>query len=149
MKRLLPILLLIGALTGFAAPVWTTDYAAALAGAYTDGKYVLLDFTGSDWCSWCIKLDKDVLKSAEFADFAKDNLNLVKVDFPRKELAAEQTANNQQLKNRFGIRGYPTMVLVNKFGKEIGRQVGYISKDATLTWLSKSTGVNVAKQPSE
>lgn len=149
MKRIFCLLLTLIAISSYSAPTWTTDYQSALSGANTDGKYVLLDFTGSDWCSWCIKLDKDVLTSSEFESFAKDNLNLVKVDFPRKALEADQASQNQQLKNRFGIQGFPTLILINKFGKEIGRQTGYVSKAATLAWLSQKTGLNIVKQASE
>src|SRR5207249_2695874 len=65
-----------------AAAGWTDDYEKALAQAKADKKIVLLDFTGSDWCPWCIKLDKEVYEKPKFKEYAKDNLVLVTVDFP-------------------------------------------------------------------
>ena len=105
---------------------WTEDYAAALKKAKAEKKLVLLDFTGSDWCPWCIKIDKEVFAKPEFAKYAKDHLVLVKVDFPRRrKLSAEQKAANAKLQQQFKVRGFPTLVVVNADGKEIWRQPGY------------------------
>jgi protein disulfide-isomerase len=99
----------------------------ALNQARSENKLVLLAFTGSDWCGWCIKFDRDVLSTDKFAGYAKSKLVLVKVDFPshKKQEAALKQAN-QELKNRFGVNGFPTFVLLNSAGKELGRQVGYL-----------------------
>jgi protein disulfide-isomerase len=104
-----------------------TDLPAALNQARSENKLVLLDFTGSDWCGWCIKFDKDVLSTDKFAGYAKSKLVLVKVDFPshKKQDAALKQAN-EQLAQRFGVDGFPTFVLLNSTGKELGRQVGYL-----------------------
>ncbi len=74
---------------------WTTNYAKALAQAKAEKKNVLLDFTGSDWCEWCMKLDKEVFADPKFQDYAKKNLILVTVDFPQgKEQSAEIKKQN-------------------------------------------------------
>ena len=105
---------------------WTTDTSAALAKAKTENKLVLLDFTGSDWCGWCIKFKKEALDTPEFHDYAANNLVLVEVDFPRrKQQSAELKKANKALAQKYNITGYPTFVVLNKDGKEIGRQDGY------------------------
>jgi thioredoxin-related protein len=105
---------------------WGTDLPQALNQARSDNKMVLLDFTGSDWCPWCIKFDHDVLSTDAFATYAKANLELVKLDFPRHtEQDAALKQANQELYQRFNVDGYPTYILLNPSGKELGRQVGY------------------------
>jgi thiol-disulfide isomerase/thioredoxin len=115
-----------------------TDLPTALNQARSENKMVLLDFTGSDWCSWCIKFDHDVLSTDKFAGYAKSKLVLVKLDFPshKKQDAALKQAN-QEIKQRFGVNGFPTFVLLNSAGRELGRQVGYLKggPDAFITEL--------------
>ena len=60
---------------------WTTDYKAALTKAKAENKNILIDFTGSDWCGWCIKLHREVLDKPEFIDYAKKNLVLLYLDY--------------------------------------------------------------------
>jgi len=104
-----------------------TDLSAALNQARSENKMVLLDFTGSDWCGWCIKFDHDVLSTGQFTAYAKSKLVLVKLDFPRhKEQDAALKQANEQLSKRFGVNGFPTFVLLNSAGSELGRQVGYL-----------------------
>jgi thioredoxin-related protein len=107
---------------------WGTDFNQALAQARADGKMVLLHFTGSDWCPWCIKFDHEVLDTDQFATYAQNKLELVLVDFPRtkpQDDALKQA--NRALADRYHVTGYPTFVLVNYAGNELGRQVGYAS----------------------
>ena len=105
---------------------WGTDLPAALNRARSENRMVLLDFTGSDWCGWCIKFDKDVLSTGQFAGYAKSKLVLVRLDFPHhKEQDAALKQANEQLSKRFGVDGFPTFVLLNSAGKELWRQVGY------------------------
>ncbi len=71
---------------------------------------VLLDFTGSDWCGWCIKLQKETFSKPEFQKFAAESLVLVELDFPRgKEQSEELKKQNQELAEKFGIQGFPTL----------------------------------------
>lgn len=105
---------------------WTTDLPQALAKAKAENKTVLMDFTGSDWCGWCIKFKKEALDTKDFQDYAAANLVLVELDFPNKKpQSAELKAANQVLGEKYNVNGYPTFVVLNKDGKEIGRQVGY------------------------
>ena len=104
-----------------------TDLSAALNQARSENKMVLLDFTGSDWCGWCIKFDKDVLSTDKFASYANSKLVLVKVDFPsHKEQDSALKQANQEIKKQFGVTAFPTFVLLNSAGRELGRQVGYL-----------------------
>src|SRR5215475_7748091 len=93
---------------------WMTDLPKAQAKAKDEKKLVMLDFTGSDWCGWCIKLNKEVFSTPEFADYAKKNLVLVEVDFPRaKQQTAELKKANDALQEKYKIEGYPTIVVLN------------------------------------
>jgi len=117
---------------------WGTDLPAALNQARSENKMVLLDFTGSDWCPWCIKFDQEVLSTDKFAAYANNKLVLVLVDFPRHKPQNGLLAQaNQELAKRFGVDGYPTYVLLNYDGRELGRQVGYAKggPDAFITEL--------------
>ena len=105
---------------------WSADFPQALAQAKADGKMVLLDFTGSDWCGWCIKFDHDVLSTAQFTAYARNKLELVLVDFPRAKPQSNALKQaNRELAKRYNVNGFPTFVLVDYAGNELGRQVGY------------------------
>lgn len=92
----------------------------------TAGKLTLLDFTGSDWCGWCMKLDQEVFSQPEFQQFARDNVILTKVDFPRQiPQSAAERARNTELAKQYGVRGYPTIIVLNAQGKQVGR-LGYM-----------------------
>lgn len=105
---------------------WLTDYEKAQAEAKAENKLLLLNFTGSDWCPWCRVLDAEVFSTAEFADYAKKNLVLLTVDFPRaKALTAEVRKQNQTLAQRFEIQGFPTIVILSGAGKPLG-MLGYM-----------------------
>jgi thiol-disulfide isomerase/thioredoxin len=122
---------------------WSADFFQALAQAKADGKTVLLDFTGSDWCPWCIKFDHDVLSTGQFAAYAQNKLELVLVDFPRHNPQSDALKQaNHALAKRYNVSGFPTFVLVNYAGNELGRQVGYGKGDpgAFISELEKFSG---------
>lgn len=126
-----------------APAVWRNDFAGALKQAKSEGKLVLLDFTGSDWCPSCIQFHADVLTTEKFAAYAGKKLQLVKVDFPRRTaLPEEQRHANDLLSANFRIEFFPTLVLVNGDGKELGRQVGYLNggPDAFIAELEQFSG---------
>jgi len=105
---------------------WLTDVPKAQAKAKAENKLVMLDFTGSDWCGWCIRLNKEVFSQPEFTKYAKDNLVLVEVDFPRtKKLSAEQKSANDALQKKYKIEGFPTIIVLNGDGKKVG-ELGYM-----------------------
>jgi len=106
---------------------WLTDMPKALAQAKQEKKMVLVDFTGSDWCGWCIKFKKEVLSTPEFADYAKKNLVLVELDFPKRKPQDDALkAANKKLKEKYEVRGFPTLLLLKSSGREVWRQVGYL-----------------------
>jgi len=114
------------AATSAAKTEWLTDFRAAQERARAENKPLLVDFTGSDWCPPCMLLEKQVFSQSEFADYAARNLVVVKIDFPRrKPLPQEQQAANNELAQRFGIQGFPTILVMSPDGKVKG-QLGYM-----------------------
>jgi thioredoxin-related protein len=104
---------------------WLTDFEAAKAKAAEMGVPILADFSGSDWCGWCIRLDKEVFSQAAFQAFAQKNLVLFLADFPaRKKLPDEVRKQNERLAKTYEIRGYPTVLVLDAAGKVVGR-TGY------------------------
>jgi len=111
--------------TAASGDLWTEDYDAALKQAAAENKHVLVDFSGSDWCGWCIKLDNEVFSKLKFIRYAKENLILVMVDFPNsKPQSAEQAAANDALAKKHGIQGFPTVLILNPQG-EVVHRTGY------------------------
>ena len=116
---------------------WLTDLPKAQAQAKAENKIVLLDFTGSDWCGWCIKFKKDVLDTPEFQAYAAKNVVLVELDFPRKKVQPDNLKKaNAELSKRYKADGFPTLVVLNKDGREIGRQEGY-SEGGPAAFIAK------------
>ena len=110
-----------------AEATWTTDLPAAKTAAKKDNKLVLIDFTGSDWCGFCIKMHKDVFSTPEFQNYAKTNLVLVEIDFPsRKAQKPALKKANAELKQKFAIKGFPTYIVLDGDGKQLWEQVGYL-----------------------
>jgi protein disulfide-isomerase len=116
----------VGSTAAFAAAGWGDDYDKAVAQAKAEKKMVLLDFTGSDWCGWCMKLDKEVFSKPEFKNYAKDNLVLMEVDFPQTKRQTKKLKDqNEKLQKEHRIEGYPTIIVLNAEGKKVG-QLGYM-----------------------
>ena len=146
MKTSLPFfavaVFLLGTLSAFSQQAsWTDDYAKATAQAKAENKAVLLDFTGSDWCGWCLKMKKETLVTPQFNAYAQKNLVLMTVDFPH---ATPQTPavkqQNEKLDAKYHADGFPTYVLIDKFGRELWRQSGYLEGGPTafIAAMSKS-----------
>ncbi|HEY3901195.1 MAG TPA: thioredoxin family protein [Chthoniobacter sp.] len=131
MKKLLTQLftaatvLTLGASAALAAEGWGDNYEKAQTAAKSDNKLLLLDFTGSDWCPWCIKLNKEVFSQKEFKEYAAKNLVLMEVDFPQtKPQSPSLKSQNARLQEKYQIQGYPTVVVLNGQGKKVG-ELGY------------------------
>jgi thioredoxin-related protein len=89
--------------------VWHTDLNKAIELSKKENKPMMLFFTGSDWCGWCVKLQKEVFTQSEFKKWAQDNVVLVEVDFPRANIQTEEVkTQNRMLQQQFAVRGYPT-----------------------------------------
>jgi thioredoxin-related protein len=105
---------------------WLNDYKKAQEEAKASNKFLLLNFTGSDWCGWCIKFDREVLSQPQFKDYARDNLVLVELDFPRaKEQSAEVRKQNRELAQHYEVVGFPTIVVLNSDGQAVWHYDGY------------------------
>lgn len=117
--------LLFMSLQAMAGEGWLTDFEQAKKEAKAKNLPILADFSGSDWCGWCIKLDKEVFQKKAFKDYAKDNLVLLLVDFPqKKKIDAKIKKQNTRLAQKYGVRGFPTVLLLNAEGKKLA-QTGY------------------------
>ena len=105
---------------------WLEDFDEAKRLAAALQRPILMDFSGSDWCGWCIKLDKEVFSTADFKKLAREKLVLMRVDLPRsKKLPAGTLQQNRRLAQQFGVRGFPTLVLVDALASEKGRLGGF------------------------
>lgn len=105
---------------------WETDLEVAKQRAKDENKTILMDFTGSDWCGWCIKLKDEVFDKPEFQEYAKKHLVMLELDYPRgKKLPSKEKEQNAKLKDEYKIKGYPTIILVSASGKEKAR-TGYV-----------------------
>lgn len=147
-KILVTLLLIVGSFAAEAQElVWERDVNKALEISQKSKKPLLMFFTGSDWCGWCIRLQKEVLKTPEFSSWAKENVVLVELDFPRKNtMSAEIQNQNSQLQQLFEVRGYPTVWIVNadiKDGKTNFQKLGttgYVA-GGPEAWLAVANGI--------
>ena len=108
---------------------WIGDFSQAQSQAKQEKKFILLNFSGSDWCGPCIKLKHDVFETAEFEQFAQGKLVLVRADFPRlkkNQLPKDQQDRNDQMAERYNPNGkFPLTVLINAQGKVVKEWEGY------------------------
>jgi protein disulfide-isomerase len=110
---------------------WQTNLENAIAQAKKENKAVLVNFTGSDWCVWCKRLSSEVFSQKEFSEYAKDNLVLVMLDFPRSIQQTNETKNyNNSLAKKYGIQGFPTILIFNNKG-DLVATTGYQQGGAT------------------
>jgi thioredoxin-related protein len=106
---------------------WTTDFEAAKKQAADENKNLILYFTGSDWCGYCIKLTKDVFSQDAFKNAVKDKFILVEIDFPKKpenisKLSEALIAQNDALKNKYSLQArFPSVYLTDANGKPFAR----------------------------
>ncbi len=107
--------------SAFATPLegWSTDLAKALEKAKAEKKFVLVEFTGSDWCPPCIAMRKNVFSKKEFVDAAAKKFILVEIDFPNGDESLKK--KNEPLAEKYKIEGFPTVVLLTPEGKEFNR----------------------------
>jgi thioredoxin-related protein len=129
---ILPLLFLL-------SPNWLTSFDEAKTQAKEKHQYILLNFSGSDWCAPCIRMKKEVFETQAFNDFATENLVLLKADFPRQkknQLDPKQKAHNESLADKFNPNGkFPLTVLLDSEGKVVHEWDGYagVSADKFIT----------------
>jgi len=141
-------LFIIGAFTSQAQELkWYTDVREAITVSNKENKPMLMFFTGSDWCGWCIRLQNEVLKTNEFQKWAKDNVILVELDYPRRTAQTPEIKNqNSELQQAFAIQGFPTIYFTSAESKDgkvnfkgLG-QTGYVS-GGPAAWLAVANGI--------
>lgn len=132
-----PVLAVALAASSFASE-WMTDYNKALALSKKTGKPILADFTGSDWCGWCIKLKKEVFNKPEFDAWAKKNVILLELDYPQNKPQSAAIKNqNQSLASKYKIQGYPTILFLGAKGQVLS-QYGY-DAGGPKVWTDKAS----------
>jgi len=105
--------------------IWIDDYSVALTMSQETGKPILINFTGSDWCVWCMRLAEEVFNQAAFLRFAEENLILLMIDFPRNIKQPDEVVNNNRvLAQRYNIAGFPTIFIIDK-DEEVIATTGY------------------------
>jgi thioredoxin-related protein len=127
-KAVVSSLVMAGLICSFAMAedgAWGQDFAKAKSAAAEKKLPILALFTGSDWCPWCKKINSEIFSTDEFKTYAKDNLVLFIADFPRKsDVPKEIAKQNQALADKYKVEGFPTVVVMDADGKELGR-LGY------------------------
>lgn len=149
MKKILLIaFFLVGAFATQAQELkWYTDVREAITVSNKENKPMLMFFTGSDWCGWCIRLQNEVLKTPEFTKWASQNVVLVELDYPRRsQQTAEIKTQNSELQQAFGIQGFPTIYFTSAESKDgkvnfkgLG-QTGYVAGGPSA-WLAVADGI--------
>lgn len=152
----------------FAGEGWNVDFEKAKLTAKAESKDILMDFTGSDWCGWCIKLKQEVFSHTEFQSAAPERFVLLELDFPQSpeikgKMKAETIEQNARLSQQFEIRGYPTILLADadgrpyaKTGYQPGGPAGYVkhlddlqkvrlTRDENFVKAKAANGVEKAK----
>lgn len=106
---------------------WEPELSQAVERAKNENKLLLIDFTGSDWCGWCKKLDAETFSKSEFIEYASNNLVLYQADFPHAKMqSADVKRVNQALAQKFDAHGFPTLVALKPDGTVLWKQVGYM-----------------------
>ena len=122
---------------------WGEDFPAAQRQAASEGKLILLAFSGSDWCHWCVKMERDVFSQPAFVHEASKKYVLVMADCPSDETILSDLARrqNRALAQRFRVRGFPSLLVLDAEGRELKRQSGYLAggPQGALTSLAALT----------
>ncbi len=130
-KKTLCAAMMLAALAPAWAAEWMTDLEAAKAKAVAENKAVLVDFTGSDWCGWCIRLRKQVLDTPAFETYAKDKFVLMEVDVPQNpKFDQKLLQRNRQICDQYNVSGFPTILVITPKGDVAGGFSGYVASTA-------------------
>ena len=156
LKMVVAAMCMAAAVSSYAAKVsksvpkgWSEDFAAAQQTAQKENKLILLAFSGSDWCGWCVKMDKEVYSDKKFINKAKEKFVLVMIDTPRNKEILTKLAQRQnpKLTAKYSVRGFPCSVVVKPNGEEVKRFGGY-QKGGPEAFLEKLNEVAKSQQAS-
>lgn len=126
----------LGITAALAQSQWTTSYEEAAKVSDATNRPIFAFFTGSDWCPFCQKLTRQVLNTPQFLRWASNNVVLLEVDFPKRtELAPELKKQNYDLKAKYKVKGYPTVLMLTSDGREVARQVGFPKDTVAVQWV--------------
>ena len=118
--------------------IWHESYEVAAAAAAASNKPILADFTGSNWCHWCVKLKEDVFETEEFKTWAHENVVLLELDYPKPDTQSpEIKKQNADLAKKYDVTGYPTVLLLSPQGEVLGK-LGYTSEASRWIQLANS-----------
>lgn len=124
---------------GVFAAEWKTDYNEALALAQAEDKAVLANFTGSDWCSFCMRLKAEVLQSPVFSAWAQEHFVHLEVDMPENPaFDAKLRQQNQALCEKYGVDAYPTVLVLDPAGRPLGGLFGFEGDEKVVRGLLQS-----------
>lgn len=131
----LALLLTLFSLTAHGETRWLTEYSAALAAAEETGRPVLTVFTGSDWCQHCRTLERNVFETETFRTWAEDRVVLLMIDLPQQGISLDERKARSRICLKYGVRSFPSVVLVAPDGTAITTQSGYHGQEAE-TWVA-------------
>lgn len=140
LRTLLAGALLALSMAAVAGEKWLTSWDEAAKLSKKTGKPILADFTGSDWCGWCIKLKKEVFDTPAFDKWAKDNVILLELDYPNAKPQSDAVKKqNAALAKKYSIEGYPTILFLDASGKILGKS-GYLEGGPSV-WTKNAEGL--------
>ncbi len=142
------VALLASGIPAFAAEPWHTSYESALAAATDSGRPVLTVFTGSDWCVHCRHLEENVFHTATFRDWARDRVVLLMIDLPQQGISQQERQERSQVCIKYGVRTFPSVLLIAPDGSKITAQNGYKGQTAA-TWVAAIDGHVPQPQPQD
>jgi thioredoxin-related protein len=133
------VALLAGGMQACAGENWHSSYETAMAAATDSGRPVLTVFTGSDWCVHCRHLEENVFHTATFRDWARDRVVLLMIDLPQQGISQQERQQRSQVCIKYGIRTFPSVLLIAPDGSKITAQSGYKGQTAA-TWVAGMDG---------
>lgn len=121
---------------------WLTDFEAAKRKAAAEHKPILVDFTGSDWCGYCIRMKRDVFDTPEFGAYASEHFVLLEVNLPKDPaFDREQLKRNHRLCDLFDVSAFPTVLVLSSRGHVAG---GFVGGKPDLASLQKALAAGIS-----
>ncbi len=137
-KTILMLLLMCSAVFAFADGInWFDNYGKAQEESQKTGKPILMLFTGSDWCPYCIKMEKDAFSKPQFQKFIQENFIMFKADFPRRrKLLPGVVVQNQKLRSQYKVEAYPTVIITDAKGTQLAPRTGCLESSDVNSYIN-------------